>query len=66
MCGPWIVNNSLISYQTKSKCGALGTYTDEIQMRVLGVNTIVYHMIVGNVQIVLGTYIIVEIDCKYA
>lgn len=66
MCGPWILNHTDINFQTQSKCGALGTYTDEIKMRVPGLNTVIYHMIVGNLQIVLGTLIFVEVDCKYA
>lgn len=65
MCGPWILNYTDINYQTHSKCGALGTYTEEIKMTHRGLNTVIYHMIVGNVQIVLGTYIFVEVDCKY-
>lgn len=64
VCGPWIRNISGISTQTHSKCGALGTYSEEIKLYVPGINTIIYHMIVGNLQIVLGTYTIVEFHCK--
>ena len=54
-CGPWIGNNSVIATLTHVLCGPLGTYTHEVYMDVLGRNVIIFHMLIGNMQIVLGT-----------
>ena len=64
LCGPWITNNTIISTHTQVQCGPMGTYHDEIQMNRPGRNTIIFHMQIGNMHVVLGTYTFVEVDCK--
>ena len=60
MCGPWLANDTVITTQTETECGPLGVYRAELQIQVPGLNTVIYHLRVGNLQIVVGTYIFVQ------
>ena len=64
VCGPWVSTDTLISHHTQPQCGPLGTYSDMVVLDAPGLNTILYHLQVGNLQIVLGRYTFVEPDCK--
>ena len=44
----------------EAQCGPLGVYTQEVNLTVLGSNTIIFHLMVGEIQTVIGTDVIVE------
>ena len=60
VCGPWLAHDSVITTHTESQCGPLGVYRTEMQIQVPGPNGVIFHLRVGNLQVVVGTNIFVQ------
>ena len=56
VCGPWVANNGQLSTHTDTLVGNIDTqfFAQDVQVDFEGLNFIIAHLRVGNIQIALG------------
>ena len=55
VCGPWVGNDGLLSTHTSALYGPITrVFTAEVRINYVGVNVMIAHLRVGNIQIALG------------
>ena len=56
VCGPWVANNGQLSTHTDAEVGFIDTvfFGSDVKVDFVGLNFIIAHLRVGNIQIALG------------